>query len=266
MRFDCCACVASGQTAAQPTRPMNPRCICRSGSFAPILACPPMSAWRATSDIPVIKINRPNPKFRRIPPGSTASFALPRNRLPADVAATEPFRPFDAVDRGIGASLGLRGRSCRARRRSARVRRWREFFRPSPWCRRGRSRHSLREQRHRAPRCGYPWHNRRDSPSPPSPPSARFPETSGDRSSSTVRRTRPAPRLSLTVTNPSPPRRRPRACAGRATSCRARTPASRNCRQRLPSERPSREWVRRRRDRQNSAKVAAGAGWIAILP
>jgi hypothetical protein len=41
-------------------------------------------------------------------------------------------------------------------------------------------------------------------------------------------------RLLRAVTNPSPPRRPwPRACAGRATSFRARTPASRNCRRSL---------------------------------
>ena len=40
------------------------------------------------------------------------------------------------------------------------------------------------------------------------------------------------------VTNPSPPRRPwPRAGVGRATSCRARTPATRNCRQNRSSER-----------------------------
>ena len=37
---------------------------------------------------------------------------------------------------------------------------------------------------HRAPRCACPWRNRRDSPSPPSPPSARLRQTSADRNSS----------------------------------------------------------------------------------
>src|SRR5580692_6891111 len=41
-------------------------------------------------------------------PVSAASIALPRHRLPADVAPTKTFRPFDAIDRLVGALLRLR--------------------------------------------------------------------------------------------------------------------------------------------------------------
>jgi hypothetical protein len=64
-----------------------------------VLACLSTSGWRATSDIPVIKINQPNLTFRRIPPGPPN--ALPRHRLPADVEAAKTFRPPDAVGRNV---------------------------------------------------------------------------------------------------------------------------------------------------------------------
>ena len=95
------------------------------------------------------------------------------HRLPADVAAAEAFRPVDAVDGLVGASLRLRYGLARARRHSARDRHWRGCARPSPSCRRGRSRRPRSWRRHRAPRSACPSRSRRDSLSPPSPPSAR---------------------------------------------------------------------------------------------
>ena len=92
----------------------------------------------------------------------------------------------------IGALLRLAHGLARSRRRSARGRHWREWRRPSPPCRHGRSRRPRSWRRHRGPRCACPCCSRRDSPSPPSPPSARHRETSAGRNSSTRRRRPPA--------------------------------------------------------------------------
>src|SRR5580692_4828103 len=73
-----------------------------------------MSCQRASSDLLAIRTNRPSRSFRPMLPGSAASIALPRHRLPADVAAAETLGPVDAVDRPVGA-LSRFGNSCSGR-------------------------------------------------------------------------------------------------------------------------------------------------------